>query len=417
MIRKTMPALAAFALVGATAVVAGASATAGQYAASHLGVTPTPYALTASGFASKVVGGGVPAGSDRSAFQVIGCTNKAGLHRSNAEAEVNLGELQISGLRTDVWTTKENSTVSSWGRNRIARVVLAETPAGVLSLEGVRSTSRTWHNGSGFHASTQSEVARIVLNPLVGPDVTFPAPTAGNPVTVNGVAVIALGASNRRADAQGAQATADALRVRILATGTVAYLAHSRATIASGLAQGIYSGNAYATRANVIDGLVTSGPTPLIVMPCTGTKAVEESIVSANLAVGNAHGLNASQFGGSRNGNPTAFERGEVARVNLLGGRLVVKGVVGKANVTLVGDQARKNVDGTRLASVFFNGRVVDLTGRDSIRLGDVARLQPRLINRTKYGIEVTALRVTLLRDAVEVNLGHAKVAIRPSGL
>ncbi len=416
---QNLPALTAFALVGAAAAVASAPATAAQYSAGHVEITPTPFALSASGYASRVVGGGVPAGSDRSAFQVIGCTNRAGLHKSNAEAEVDLGELQLSGLRTDVWTTKENNTVSSWGRNRIAKVVLADNPAGRLILEGVRSTSRTWHNSTGFHASTDTDVASIVFDPAgsVLPNVNFPAPTPGNPVTVEGVAVIAVGDAKRSAGAESAQAMADALRIRIIPTGTVAYLAHSRAQISSGLAQGIYSGSAYATRANVIDGLVTSGPTPLVVMPCTGTKLVEKSIAHANLGVGGARGLNASQFGGSRNGNPTAFERGEVARANLLGGRLVVKGVVGKANVTLVGDTARKNVDGTKLASVFFNGREIDLTGRDSLRLGDVARLQPSLVKRTKYGIEVTALRVTLFRDDVELNLGHAKVAIRPSGL
>lgn len=420
MIRRTFPVLTALALVGAAAVTAGAPATAARTSAAQLAATPTPFALSASGYATRVVGNGVPAGSDRSAFQAIGCTNKAGLRRENHEAASNLGEFNIAAAQTVVATTKRGNTVASWGRNRIAKVVVgnATDAAGRLVLRGVVSKSRTWHDGNGFHASTRTDLGSVVLDPLVGPDQNLPVPTRGNPLRVPGVAVIALGDRDRTVKANGAQANADALRIRLIPSGTVAYIAHSRAQIGSGLANGIYSGLSYATRANLISGGVTSGPTPLIRMPCTGTKFEEASIASANIGVGNARNLNASQRGVVRNGNATAFERGSVGRVSLLGGRLVVKGVVGKANVTLVGNTARKNVKGTRTASVVFNGREISLSGRDSIRLGNnVARLQPRLVNRTKFGIEVTALRVTLTAERSEVNLGHAQVAIRPSGL
>ncbi|MEJ7744947.1 MAG: hypothetical protein WKF73_21880 [Nocardioidaceae bacterium] len=98
MIRKTLPVLTTFALVGTAAVVAGAPATAVAPSSTvQLATTPTPFALSASGYSTRVVGGGVPVGSDRTAYQVIGCTNLAGLHKQNAEAEANLGGLRISG--------------------------------------------------------------------------------------------------------------------------------------------------------------------------------------------------------------------------------------------------------------------------------------------------------------------------------
>jgi len=412
--RKTLPVLTAFALVGTATVLAGAPAT-----ASHNGTTPTAFALSASGYSTRVVGGDVPAGSDRSAYQVIGCTNLAGLHKSNPEVDVNLGEFRISGARTDVATTKKGGTVSSWGRNRIAQVVLADTGAGRVVLEGVSSKSRAWHNGTGFHASTRTSVVAITLDPLVGPDVPLVLPTPGNPLRIPGVAVISVGDRDTTERANGAQANADALRIKFIPTGTVAYLAHSRAEIMSGLARGVYSGSSYATRANALEGTVVSGPTPLLIMPCVGTEFERADI--ARLTLGNvaiARGLNASQRGVVRDGNPTAFERGKVARTNFLNGTLVVRGVVGKANVTLDGNQASKNTKGTTIAEVRFNGRLINLGSRDSITLGNnVATIEPRVVKRTKYGIEVTALRVTLLQRGVVVNLGHAKVGIRPSGL
>ncbi|MEJ7744948.1 MAG: choice-of-anchor P family protein [Nocardioidaceae bacterium] len=211
--------------------------------------------------------------------------------------------------------------------------------------------------------------------------------------------MIALGDRDRTVKGNGAQANADALRIKIIPTQTVVFLAHSRAQIQSGLRQGIYSGSSYATRANVLNGAVTSGPTPLLIMPCVGTKFERADVARVNLGgLAIARGLNASQRGVVRNGNPTAFERGKVARANLLNGTIVVRGVVGKANVTLDGNQARKNTKGTTIAEVRFSGRLINLAGRDSIKLGNVARIEPRVVKRTKFGIEVTALRVTLLR-------------------
>lgn len=421
MIRRTLPVLTTFALVGTAAVVAGAPVTAAApSSAVQLATTPTPFALSASGYSTRVVGGDVPAGSDRSAFQSIGCTNQAGLHKQNTEADVDLGLLRLSAARTDVSTTKRGNTVSSWGRNRIAKVVLgdANDAAGRVVVEGVSSKSRTWHNGTGFHASTRTSIASIVLDPLVGPDVQLPVPTRGNPLRVPGVALIALGDRDTTVRQNGAQANADALRIKLIPTGTVVYVAHSRAQIMSGLARGIYSGSSYATRASLLDGTVTSGPTPLLIMPCTGTKFERRDIARVNLGnLAIARELNASQRGVVRNGNPTAFERGKVTRANILDGTIVVRGVVGKANVTLDGNRARKNIKGTTIAEVRFNGRLINVSGNDAINLGNVARIEPRMVKRTKYGIEVTALRVTLLKRGAVLNLGHAKVAIRPSGL
>ena len=83
-IAATMALTVGGALIGAASVEASESASA-------LATTPTRYACQASGYGSRVVGGDVLAGSDRSAFQVIGCTNKAGLDKTNAELEVDLG--------------------------------------------------------------------------------------------------------------------------------------------------------------------------------------------------------------------------------------------------------------------------------------------------------------------------------------
>nr|MBA3308568.1 hypothetical protein [Nocardioidaceae bacterium] len=82
-------------------------ATAASAAGAAANTRPTHFALQASGYATRVSGGQVPASSDRSAFQVIGCTNLAGLDKNNYEAEVDLLPLgTLSAAKTRVRTTE-----------------------------------------------------------------------------------------------------------------------------------------------------------------------------------------------------------------------------------------------------------------------------------------------------------------------
>jgi hypothetical protein len=54
-------------------------------------LTPTSFGLEASGYASKVKGGQVPTGSDKIAYGVVSCTNKAGMENANSQADGDLG--------------------------------------------------------------------------------------------------------------------------------------------------------------------------------------------------------------------------------------------------------------------------------------------------------------------------------------
>jgi hypothetical protein len=52
------------------------------------------------------------------------------------------------------------------------------------------------------------------------------------------------------------------------------------------------------------------------------------------------------------------------------------------------------------------------------LRIPGVARIESNVISRTRRGISVTALRVTLLDGSLAViNIAHARASIAPSGL
>ncbi len=86
---------------------------------------PTGFALLAVGFGSRVEGGQLPAGSDATAYEVIGCTQMSGKMRKNYEAEVEVPGLGLlEGVTTKLWTEKKGGTVSSYSSHSIARVTI-----------------------------------------------------------------------------------------------------------------------------------------------------------------------------------------------------------------------------------------------------------------------------------------------------
>ena len=410
----------------ATGMTLASSTTSTAADAAAATTTPTRFALSSSGYGTRVVGGDIPAGSDRSAFQVISCTNRAGLHRSNFEAFVNLLPLgTASGVRTDVYTSKRGSTVATSATNKLATVRLGSGLNPTLVIKGVESTSRVFHNDTGFHANTRTSVGSIAVDPdgtgQLPASISVDIPTDGETVTVAGLAEITLGPRTERANASGAVAQADALRVKLLLTDTVVFIAHSRAKMNPGIISGLFRGASYGSLARAVDGRVVSKMTPYLVMPCQGTNG---RVVTADIARVDPSGLVVKGLSAAQSADQSAdraygWERGRVARANIGNGDIVVTGVVGRANVHFVrGKGITKDIKGSTLGSLTINGERRSFPKSDTIRVPGVALLERNVVVRKPLTISVIALRVTLLDGSLAVvNLGYGKVGFTKSGL
>jgi hypothetical protein len=413
MIRKTVTAGLSLSVAATGLLLAGPAGATAPVASGALRLTPTHYAMSGSGYSTRVSGGSLHVGSGRTAFAVLGCTNKAGINKTNSEANLNPAHiLDVKAASTRVWTTSRNGTVSSNARNSILKVRLGGLATGLV-LNGITSKTRAYHNARGFHASARTSIASIKL---AGLNQTLP--TRGHPVNIAGF-IIALGRKSMTHGRNGANAQAEALRIT-LPTGQRVYLAHSRASITGGVKHGLFSGNAYGTKVNLLNGTLKSGPTPLIVMPCQGTHGVRHtrSILSADpFTRVHAKALSVSQSASSTRRSATAYEQAHIARVNL-GHQLVIKGINAKAMVTKNGSGYHRSARGTSVARVLLAGNRLTIPANGILRVRGIALLETRLVKKTKGGLSVTAVRVTLLdkRGAV-INLASAKVRIRPSGL
>ncbi len=427
MIPRTLSTGVAVSLLAATASLVPTATTANGQEAAAATTSPTRYAMAASGYGTRVRGGDIPVSSDRTAFDAIGCTNRAGLGHGNS-TDVDLGSLgTATAVETRVWTTSRNGTVSSYARNRIADVTLlgATAVSPVVKLNGIESLSRAFHDGTGFHASTSTKVASITLDmdgsgPLLAVNVSRPTP--GNSVDVGnlGLVRISVGSKTEKSSASGAIAKRDALKITLIPTNTQIVLAHTRAEIHAGVVSGLFRGNAYGANATALDKALRLGKTPYVLMPCQGTNGKVIRNDTARVDPDNLilTGLTASERAAQSQSRADAYTEGRVAKANL-GHGVVVRAIVGRANVHYVrGQGITRNIKGSTFGSVTLNGTPLKFGSDDVIRIGTVLTLRRNIVQRTPTSIEVTALQVRVLgADVVSVNLGHAKVGVKKSGL
>ncbi len=431
MLRKTVTAGAAISMAAGGLLLSSPISSAAPTAAAGK-TTPTHYAMQASGYSTRVKGGSVPLNSDQTAFRVIGCTNKAGLNKTNTQVSVSpLNLLTVNGAKTRVRTTQRNGVTSSWAKNTIASVTVGDpAAAGAAKITAITSLSRAYHTAKGFKASTKTSVADIKVGAL-----SLGVPTRGHPVVIPGIATVSLGASVKHTNKTGATAENTALRIKLDATGTVVFLAHSRATIAGGVKSALFHGSSYAAKAQALAGTVNVGRTPFMVMPCQGTNGHRKSRDVARVnPTGSGlviKGLHTDESADQTMTKASGYERGRVARVRLGEGgskSLVVRGIVGKANVHYVKGQGIKtstkgsHILGVRLLnSTTGNARVLHF-GRDNvINIAGLAKLQAHVVKKTKSSIQITELRISVLGTgpdaAAQIDLGYAKIGVTKSGL
>lgn len=407
----------ALTLVPQTSTAASSTAQASTVASAAV----TNFGFVGSAYGSRVRGGDLPANSGRTALAVIGCTRETGRLDRNTLATVNLGNLAtVNGIESKTRTYRRGGSVNVKSTNKIARVRFGNADGlnlgNDLVLEGVRSTARAWHDANGFHRKGGSSLARILF---AGIEV----PITGNLVDVPGVATITLSDRSGSKSRMGASISVKAVKVDLDLTDSNVTLGVANAKIMNGFRTGVLGGVGIAAKGSLVDGLVRTGRVARQPLPCRGTNGEWRTNRTAGVTVNGLVHLGAATA--SARGNQRsrtsgyAQTRGRVARATVGGNDgLVIKGVVGGANVTKKGDKLVKTAKGTRILSITFNGRDRNSpTLGNPVRIGNLAVLTAPRVKKTRFGISVVSLRIELLRgiDAGStVDLGIAKASIKP---
>ncbi len=155
-------------------------------------------------------------------------------------------------------------------------------------------------------------------------------------------------------------------------------------------------------------------------MPCQGTlgkvKGKTKAIADVNLGDQIVvQGLRSQQKGTQLAHKSMAFERGTIASIDIGNGALVVDGVIGQANVART--EAGKTTSSTRgslIGAITADGEPQTLPDTGVLEIPGVAKIRPMVVDRTKFGISVVALRITLLDGTgAVIDLGVAQARIR----
>jgi hypothetical protein len=378
--------------------------------------TATKFVLTSFGYATRASGGTVPVSSNRTAYQVIGCTTYAGLSKDNTQVGVISSPVtSITGAATSLWTFKSAAKVSSWARDSIAEA----TVAGV-TLTGITGTSHAYYD-SGFQQQATSALATISYGGQ-----SYPVPSAGTPLTIPGVATITVGDSSASATyLHGAVSDIAAVRVDVLATGATVILGKAHSTISGGAAVGVFGGQTYASQATAAAPVANSGPTPLLVMACQGTHGATVTRDAANVALPDTALIGAAttaERGQQVGDTADMWTRGTVANALLFTNsphELTISGIEAQAHVWFVrGTTAtvQRSSAGTTPGQITYNGSPVVVPPSGTVTIPDVATIETNLVTMTAQGLQVIAVRVTLVNGTgAVVNLGYASASLTPS--
>jgi hypothetical protein len=385
--------------------------------------TPTDYAMSALSYATQVDGGDLPLGVGKLGIASLSCTNLAGLSKTTREASIPLqGLATVSGAQSHVFTYQVGDKVSSWGTHKIAKVTLIDVGGiGTLSLSAIKSNAHAYHDATGYHAETHTSLGKITLT-LLGIPVDFPVPPVGQSITIPGLAEISVGAGTTTVTENGASASASAVTIKFFPTDSTIVLASTHASISGHVRSALFEGSSTGVTANVLDGTIKVGKTPYLAMPCRGTGGHVRSrdVASVDLGtLGSVGALSTSEYAKKTANHANSWQEADVAGVSLLNDTLVVTGVVGRvsASYTKGGDVVTSN-EGTEVASVTFNGTVIELPAHGSIDIPGVATLSTDVEHQYANGLKLTALQITLLGGTGGViNLATVRTVIKPSGL
>jgi len=386
--------------------------------AEHGNTSVTNFGMRASAFGTRVKGGDVPANSGRTALAYLGCTKLAGRHMHNHLAQVRPGDTgDVEGIDSVVKTYRKDGGVHVRAVNKVASAEFSDGAGNTLKINGMKAVAHSWHDATGFHRATSSRIASIELNGEV-----LPVPAEGDSL-VTPVATVTVLSDRGKAGPHQAKAEARVVKLELHPSGTVVLIGASFTQIMDRVPTGILGGQGRAADGSVFDGTATTGKIPVQVLPCRGTNGNWLTNKTAGVTVPDvAHlgAMTASARGNQRDlSHGYGQTRGRVARATLGPDQdLVIKGVVGAANVKKRGDRLIKTIKGTTVGSITFQGQEQAFpTQQDPLEFPGLAILYAPIVDKTKYGIKVIAMKVTLFPGTggeTELNLGRARAKLKP---
>lgn len=434
-LRSVAAGLATLAITTTGAVALAAPAEAGRV---------TDYGFGGRAYGTKATVGAAGAESARTVPAYLGCTRRTGVKRSNTLAETGAGTgaaLQLRGVNNRSWSYRTRKAVGTKSRSKVARAVLGDPEGPHITFEALATSANAFAKRRSGKLAARSNYTAGKVDLQTGTELDGIGgglgglldeinDQPGNQLEIPGLGVLSLGGKHNVVRARSATANASALRAVLYGADTVAgggddifvLLGKSRASVRKDQVAGIFGGRAVPAEASLLGDVVRVGRVNDTPLPCEGTagKVREASTAGGNLldlGAVDLGALRARTYGLARkNRSAKAWTEGSVASLDL-GGVIELTGVRGRATVTTnrAGRITGRSTRGTQIASLKINGdeRGIPKPGQ-SIEVPEVAKLTFFVTDKSKRGVEVTAVRATLLDGSgAVIDLGEARTFIK----
>jgi hypothetical protein len=460
-VRRTLTSGLALSLATAAALAGALVATPATAAKPHRGPELTDFGFRSDVYGVKLVTDNVEAFDVKDAHAQLRCTRalNQSVTRSSAVSVPDnpLVHVAASTSRTDTYRAGERHGVR--GVNTIGDIRLGGAVNGVatptLVIEGLTTTADAFHTPQGFGHAESFDFARIRLQLLAGtplqgtPLEQLLAPldqvsntvfegtgqaadqvfsvlrSATAPIQIPGLGSIALGKVRGKASAKRATSEAMALEVVVDAGGRrqLLEIGSANARIGAPAPAGVFRAGGTALDFQALQGALHFGGVQHKSLPCEGTLGRTQTfrVPSASVLFGLMADLRDVTY--THRGSQDAkrdFAKGlsgtRIETVSVPSVGLVINGVESSVRMRGVERRPVRARVATTISSITMNGQPVPVPapGGTTELPNGTGLVQRELVQRSRYGARVIALRVKLFQQAVVLDLGLSDGHIYP---
>lgn len=329
----------------------------------------------------------------------LGCATQAGVHKSNTVATLDARPLAFSGT---VRTTADTSDDPARSRTT-AETEGVSLLGGLIRADLVRAVSTTTHDGTGFDVSAAGST---FVNLRIGTS-SIDANTAPNTrVDLLGLGHVVLNEQIAVVRARRAKLTVNMIRVVIeeenllgYQVGTEIIVSHAQSGL-EGPSNAFLDGRAYGTSVKALDGLLRSGPSALVVMPCLGTdgKVKSNSVLTVNLPnVLTSGTVRTTAQGTVTRTSATGQTTATIERLNLLDGLVRADVVKAVANASSDGTTPTFSDNGSQFLNLSVAGHAdidANVAPNTRLRLAGLGTLWLHRVIQRSDSIEVRMIEL-----------------------
>ncbi len=419
--------------------------------------SPKPSSLSNFGFKGTAVGAklyvnNVQMLSTKDAVAPLRCTRKVG-RSADATSVLSAPEnslISLSGSTSRTVTYRDGARHGVKAVNTLGDITLGGTLPGqeestpIVTLKGLQTIADSFHNRGGYDHEESFSAPELTIDISVLEDAGVPIPPeltdlldtltetggeltgqvidvleeVGVPIEIPELGSIGLGKLKGTKSGHHAESQATALEFLITATGETQklQLGNARSRIGGPTPGGVFRSTSMPLDVKAADGAVHFGGVRPRTIPCEGTngRVVTKTLDSASVALPEGLLVGASGieyvYSGTQHKNGTAkgFNASKIGALDIPALDLQITGISSRvASKTKKPGGSVTSSPTFKVAKIVYQGTEIAVPepGKESVVEG-LGVLETRVVEATKWGKRVTALRISLTDYGVVMDLG-----------